>query len=249
MSTYPRKDHSALSRTSRPRKRSFHGNQFSNSESSKCDKSAESISAKKLLSASSEDVIVNPLHCYRVIEFFTVFTALSDILICRNCRQDVRFTETGIRGLGFKLVVNCQCASKQIQSGPYVNTGFEINCRIVFIMRLLGVGREGLNLFCNYMDIGLGISEDTYNSIYNHIHAAAKKVFEYCCRKAVADEKIENENHERPSQNFKVSGDGSWKKRGFKSLYGVTTLIAHYSGKVIDIDVRRYLMIYHEMIY
>lgn len=36
---------------------------------------------------------------------------------------------------------------------------------------------------------------------------------------------------------MKVSGDGSWKKRGFKSLYGVTTLIGYYSGKVIDLTV------------
>lgn len=47
-----------------------------------------------------------------------------------------------------------------------------------------------------------------------------------------------NEKHERTAQNFKVSGDGTRKNRGFKSLYGVKTLIAYYSGKVINIDVR-----------
>jgi len=38
--------------------------------------------------------------------------------------------------------------------------------------------------------------------------------------------------------NLKISGDGSWKRRGFKSLYGVTTLIGYYSGKVIDFVVK-----------
>lgn len=37
---------------------------------------------------------------------------------------------------------------------------------------------------------------------------------------------------------MKVSGDGSWKKRGYTSLYGVTTLIGYYSGKVIDLIVK-----------
>lgn len=38
--------------------------------------------------------------------------------------------------------------------------------------------------------------------------------------------------------HFKVSGDGSWKKCGFTSLFGVTSLIAYYSGKVIDLIVK-----------
>ncbi|XP_071575168.1 uncharacterized protein [Temnothorax nylanderi] len=34
-----------------------------------------------------------------------------------------------------------------------------------------------------------------------------------------------------------VSGDGSWRKRGFDSLYGVTTIIGHYTGKVLDLFI------------
>jgi len=143
MSTYPRNKHDTSSRSSRPRKKVFQGNQHSNSESCKCGEDEESSSAIKLSSVTSENVIVNPVHCYRIIEFFT---ALSDMFICRNCKQDVKFTETEIRGLGFKFVITCKCGSKQIQSGSYINTGFEINRRIVFVMRLLG---EGINLFCS----------------------------------------------------------------------------------------------------
>lgn len=38
--------------------------------------------------------------------------------------------------------------------------------------------------------------------------------------------------------NLKVSGDGSWKKRGFSSLFGVTMLIGYYTSKIIDIVVK-----------
>ncbi|XP_067208105.1 uncharacterized protein [Linepithema humile] len=183
-------------------------------------------------------ITLDPIFCYRIIEFFTVFTALSDILVCRNCKQNIKFEETGIRGLGFKIVVKCKCGSRNINSDPLINTGYEINRRIVFVMRLLGVGRQGLQLFCNYMDICSGISEDTYNRIYGYIYSAAKSIFDYCCKKAVDEEKQENEKREIPITNFKVSGDGSWKKRGFKSLYGVTTLIAYYTGKIIDLVIK-----------
>jgi len=57
------------------------------------------------------------------------------------------------------------------------------------------------------------------------------------CLRIVKQEREENEKRERPCNDFKVSGDGSWKKRGFTSLY-VTSLIAFYSGKVIDLVVK-----------
>jgi len=35
-----------------------------------------------------------------------------------------------------------------------------------------------------------------------------------------------------------MSGDGSWKKRGFTSLLGVVTLIGNLTGKVIDLVIK-----------
>ena len=61
MSSYPESKDGATTRSSRLRKRSYHGNQYSKNESS--DRDEESVSAKKLLSATSENVIVNHLHC------------------------------------------------------------------------------------------------------------------------------------------------------------------------------------------
>lgn len=100
-----------------------------------------SASAKKLKSACIEDVRTNPLHAYRIIEFLTVFTALSDILICSVCKQRVNFNESGHRGLGFKIVVTCRCGNREINSGPLIHTDYEINRRLVLVMRFLGVAR------------------------------------------------------------------------------------------------------------
>lgn len=66
------------------------------------------------------------------------------------------------------------------------------------------------------MDINNNIAEDNYNEIYTNIHVTAKKVYEFCRKKAIEEEKKENEKHNRPILNFQVSGNGNGKKRGFK---------------------------------
>jgi hypothetical protein len=235
MQSYPKGTKEIPSQTSKPRKRRFHGNQFTNKEGKIVGASA---STRKLCSTSSDNIVCNPLHAYRLIEFFSVFTALSDLVICSECKQKVKFEEAGNRGLGFKLVMLCCCGRRDINSGPWVNTGYEVNRRIVFVMRLLGIGRQGINLFCNLMDICDGLTESSYNKIVEHVYTATRTVFDLCTKKAINAEKKENEEKGQTILNLKVSGDGSWKKRGFKSLYGVTTLIGYYSGKVIDLVVK-----------
>ncbi|EZA52865.1 hypothetical protein X777_07984 [Ooceraea biroi] len=178
------------------------------------------------------------MHYYRIIDFLTVFSNIAEMLICRKCKRDVKFKECGNRGLGFQLVIACRCGSRKIHLGPLINTGYEINRRIVFVMRLLGVGRESINSFCGLMDIAQGMSISAYDKIVDHIHSVANTVFDVLCQKAVNEEKEQNIKNERPATTLKVSGDESWKKRGFTSLYGVTTLIGYYSGKLLDLVVK-----------
>lgn len=125
----------------------------------------ESASARKLNTAQSEEIPVYQSHCYKILNFITVFTALSDLLVCRECKQNVFFAQSDICGLGFKILLSCQCGRRQINSSLFINNGCEINRRIVFVMRLLGISREGINLFCSLMDLGKGISRNTYYSI------------------------------------------------------------------------------------
>jgi len=167
-----------------------------------------------------------------------VFAAISDIAVCRKCKHDLLFGQSGDRGLGFKISVKCKCGALLIDSGPFIRNGFDINKRIVLAMRLLGIARAGINIFCGIMDLGQGLSQKSYDSIVQHIYASSKKFFEICCKKAIQEEIQLNETEERPILNLTVSGDGSWKKRGFSSLFGVTTLIAYHTGKVIDLIIK-----------
>lgn len=45
-------------------------------------------------------------------------------------------------------------------------------------MKLLDLGREGLNIFAEFMDISQGINISTYDLIVRHIHIAASSMFE-----------------------------------------------------------------------
>lgn len=198
-----------------------------------------STSAKKLETSNDEEIPMTPGHRYRIIEFLSVFTAISQLVICRKCQGEVQFCEDTQRGLGFKISVQCNCKTEYINSGPLIdNKSYDINLRIVFVMRLLGISRHGINLFCGLMDISQGLSNTLYYAALETIHGGAKAVYNILTRKAAEEEKTLNSEHGEPRSDISVSGDGTWKKRGFTSLFGITTLIGKYSGKVIDLIVK-----------
>lgn len=121
-----------------------------------------------------------------------------------------------------------------------VNKAYEINRRIVTAMRLLGVGREGINIFCSIMDISQGLCISTYYNALENLHSAASAIYDLLISKAVKEEQelqSESEPHSNP-EHLTLSGDGTWKKRGFNSLFGVTTLIGKYRKKVVDTVVK-----------
>lgn len=75
---------------------------------------------KKLNISSSDDIIYNSQHTYRIVEFLTVFSTLAQILICKQYKQGIKFEESGIRGFGFKLIVKSACDCTEINSGPLI---------------------------------------------------------------------------------------------------------------------------------
>jgi len=81
-----------------------------------------STSAKKLKSGASFDFEVNASFGYRLINFISVFSAISEVVKCKKCGDDINFTETSLRGLGFKLKINCgKCEPVLINSCPLID--------------------------------------------------------------------------------------------------------------------------------
>lgn len=199
------------------------------------EEASTSTSAKKLKSNEDTDFEVNASFGYRLINFVSVFSAISEVVKCKTCGGEVNFTETSLRGLGFKLKLNCvSCEPVLINSCPLINgRAYDVNRRIVFAFRLLGIGLAGIDKFCGIMDLPKPVFQSFYDRIVNVIHIAAKKICELSMKNAVEKAK-ELDN----AETLTVSGDGTWRKRGYSSLLGVSTLIAFYTGKVIDLIVK-----------
>jgi len=56
-------------------------------------------------------------------------------------------------------------------------------------------------------------------------------------KKAAEEEKQFSVEHGQ-TNGLTVSGDGSWRKRGFSSLFGLVSLIGWFSKKVLDVSVK-----------
>jgi len=151
----------------------------------------------------------------------------------------VKFTEASKRGLSFKLVIICEgCEKVYVNSCPIINkVSYEVNRRIIFAMRLLGIGLNGIIKFCAFMDLPRPIFQITYDIIVDNILVATEAVRTKCIKKAAENEKTISE--EKGQMNgITVSGDGSWRKRGFLSLFGLVTLIGWFTGKIVDVLVK-----------
>lgn len=224
-------------RADRPTKRKFHGNRHT----VETDTSFTSSSAAKLRKSNDAEVTTENNYGYCVLEFFTVFSALSSLVLCAKCNKEIKFSRTTYRGVGFKITLQCSCENYQyIPSCPFIEKCFEVNRKIIFAMRVLGVGREGINIFCSLMDICQGISIGAYYACVENIHLAKSAVYNLVISKAVNEEKdlISACDPNANPTEFTVSGDGTWKKRGFNSLFGVTTVVAKNCKKVVDTVVK-----------
>lgn len=158
-----------------------------------------------------------------ILNFTLVFSGLSDILKCKKCDSDIKFGKHDEHGLGFNKAYN---------------KAYEIDRRIVFVMRLLGVGFHGLNCFCSMMDLGRGFSRNLFYVAVDNMYTAAQRVFQLVIKKAGREEKEKTAEDDGDENNWTVSGDGSWSKRGFTSNFGVITLVGNKTSKVLDLIVK-----------
>lgn len=125
-----------------------------------------------------------------------------------------------------------------MNSSPFVRNAFEINRRIVFVMRLLGIGVEELRLFCGLMDMATDFYSNTYYACMENVSIATSAVYDLVTRSAIEEKKEKTLNEENSATNVTVSGDGSWKTRGYSSLFGVTTLVGKYNKKIVDLSIK-----------
>ena len=77
------------------------------------------------------------------------------------------------------------------------------------------------------------------NSFQDHIKAV-KKAAQIAAKKSMskaAEGKIFYELEQDGVCNIGISGDGTWRKRGFPSCYGVVTAMPTVTGKALDCEI------------
>lgn len=194
-----------------------------------------STSAKKVqeINVQTDDVQ------YRIIDINILFPSLERALCCARCNGRVSLSEQCIGGLGFQINIEClQCQRElKVDSSQKIGTmsnAYEINRRSVLMIRSLGHGHSGLETLCGLMDTLPPITQSHFDTINSQLCQVSKSVADVSMREAVKKELDLSEGEE----GLTVSGDGSWRKRGFSSLQGVSTIIGNRTKKVLDISVK-----------
>ncbi|GFX59028.1 uncharacterized protein TNCV_3814621 [Trichonephila clavipes] len=108
----------------------------------------------------------------------------------------------------------------------------EINRRFVYAMRTIGQGHAAMTTFCDVMDFPPPVAEKSYNNITNKLQLCSKEVAEASMQSAALEE-VTLTN----SSDIIISGDGTWKTRGYSSRVGVCAVIGDKTGKCIDAEV------------
>ncbi|EFN76731.1 hypothetical protein EAI_04127 [Harpegnathos saltator] len=158
------------------------------------EKESDNIStfAKKLKTSREECYIdVNPIFEYRFINFLTVFSTLSQILVCKECKANIKFTDQSMRGLDYKIAVHCgKYRPTIINAVPIIQKHvYDINRRIVFAMRLLGIGLNGIKKFCAFMNLPHPIFQSFYDTVVESISNATAAVREKSTKEAAIEER------------------------------------------------------------
>lgn len=221
-------------RGGRPKKRKFFGNQFKKSQNAE----GETSSSKKMKSANLFYTVTSDLE-FEIINFFAVFNTIASLVMCKECGESVKFEKCLYRGLGFQIKISCnKCRDRFIHSSTASFAGsnvmYEVNSKLIAVMRCLGIGYSGLKLFCGLMDLPQPVARCTYNVFVKQMRNVAAAIAKLLMTSAITQEIHLSEN----AESLVVSGDGTWRKRGFQSLHGVPSLIGYYTGKVVDVVIK-----------
>lgn len=114
---------------------------------------------------------------------------------------------------------------------------FEVNRKIVFASRNIGVGHQGLVKFAAVMNMSTPMNENSYRDSVDAVRKAAQTVCQQSMRSAVENVKKFYEPDKDGVFDIGISGGGTWRGRGYSSIFGIVTAMSTVTGKAIDIEV------------
>ena len=194
---------------------------------------------------SSKDEFEAALEGFRFVDI-SVLASVLECLRCPLCKQGhVVLEENAEDKMGLASLLTLKCTSAKCKFYKFFYTSnrvengqaFEVNRRVVLASRNIGVGHQGLVKFCAVMNMLPPMNENSFQDHIKAVRKASQTVAEKSMSKA-ADEVKEFYEPERDGvYNIAVSGDGTWRRRGFSSSYGIVTALSTVTGKALDCEV------------
>ncbi|GFX30321.1 hypothetical protein TNCV_1964271 [Trichonephila clavipes] len=142
----------------RPKRKRIHPNQYTRKVSDTLDVDCISASAKKLCQENYLDKEVrnsNQSNGYRMINIDILLSELSKYLTCPNCNTKAVLKEKILDGFVSEFYVECYLCSTltTFKSSSVIASSkdYEVNTRITYAMRKVGLGFCGKNNFCTAM--------------------------------------------------------------------------------------------------
>lgn len=180
---------------------------------------------------------------YRVTDIENMCEAMKQMHSCKSCKINVK--ELNRYGLGSTLVFECSVCGHQVHMDtskkvPGTVKCYDVNRRSVYSAGELGIGREGLAILCDIMNLPYPLYDQAFQSHAESIHRATKSVLD--TKLALAAKKLKEFYKTEYPDNFTegsvlnvpVSFDGTWSKRGFTANFGIGFGLSSDTGEVLD---------------
>eukprot|EP00112_Aurelia_sp_Birch-Aquarium-sp1_P014509 Seg314.3 transcript_id=Seg314.3/GoldUCD/mRNA.D3Y31 product="hypothetical protein" protein_id=Seg314.3/GoldUCD/D3Y31 len=180
---------------------------------------------------------------FRLMDLSMLFPVI-EMLLCPSCKGNgIVLQEVANSKMGFASSIDVRCSMRNCQFSTQFYTSkrtghsFEINKRAVLASRNIGVGHEGLVKFAAAMNMPPSMNANAYTDSVKHLKEAAKDVAERSMHTAASETKRSYEVADDGIYDIGVSGDGTWRKRGFTSSSGIVTAMSIVTGKVLDTEI------------
>ena len=163
---------------------------------------------------------------FRIIDI-SILASMFECLRCPECQtKQCCFRgrpEDSKMGLASKLILKCSSRKclfffcKSFFTSGKVENGqaFEVNRREVLATRNIGVGHQGLVKFTFVMNMLPPMNENSYRDHVKAVPTAAESVALESMSKAATEVKEFYKEKKDGLYNIGVSGDGTWRKRGY----------------------------------
>ncbi|KAG8255271.1 hypothetical protein J6590_108522 [Homalodisca vitripennis] len=161
---------------------------------------------------------------------------LNQIAVCVDCGESLTLNTATRLGLSVKLTIKCTGCGKELVNNNDKMMNYqqsELNTRLVYGFRCIGKGEEAAKT-CGVMDLS---SPPAFKYYKKRIFEAVKQVCVEGFKHAVEETVVKN-NNER--DNLSILLDGTWQRRGHRSLNGVVTAVLNISQTLRPKIVNQY---------